>query len=160
MRRPSAGDWGIGRARDPPAGSLPGLRRRSPLGKWPGGARRQGEGPRTRLRRPCPLRAAGPGEMPGERRLRREGRAACYQEADTETVFAATIFDNRNDFQQPRLPVLTIRGLRNGACGLPRRPTWPVSRPAAYTLTQSSDAIGEGSIGFGQATRAKGRDRK
>ena len=44
--------------------------------------------------------------------------------------------------------------------GLPRRPTWPVSRPAVYTLTQSSDAIGEGSIGFGQATRAQRRDRK
>ena len=36
----------------------------------------------------------------------------------------------------------------------------PVRRPAAFTLAQSSDAIGDRSIGFGQAIRAQGRDRK
>lgn len=71
----------------------------------------------ARLRRPCLLRAAGQ-RLAKRRRLRREGRADCFEEADTEKVFAAMIFDNCNDFQQPRLPVLTIWGLRDGAFGL------------------------------------------
>lgn len=42
----------------------------------------------------------------------REGRAECFERGGREELFAGMIFDNRNEFQQPRLPDLTIRGLR------------------------------------------------
>ncbi len=52
----------------------------------------------------------------------REGRAECIERRGREELFAGMIFDNRNEFQQPQLPVLAVRGLREESTRFPRRP--------------------------------------
>ena len=52
----------------------------------------------------------------------REGRAECFERGGREERFAGMIFDNRNEFQQPQLPVLAVRGLREESTRFTRRP--------------------------------------
>jgi hypothetical protein len=101
-----------------------------PFGRWPGGARRQGKGerpaapplPAARRRAKGGTATAAPAGKAGRSASKRRTRGTWHGEPGTGKVFAAMIFDNCNDFQQPRLPVLT-------ELGTAQRSLWALKAP-------------------------------